>query len=360
MLSVRYVFAQVWPRTVFVVVVGWLLFVMMEGMESARYLARGTWQQIAELYALRAPEIILQMVAPGVVLGTLAGVGLLNRRAELAALAAGGRSLTQVALPAVLALCCCAVGLRVVLTELVMPATTYRAVTLGNDVFGMRGPRYWTFYWRDEWFRAGPLFARAQPAAGDSYNKVMAVTLDGQHRIRERVVAVRMTPLDRSRFELEDAHVTRLGAAPAYEHHDRRAVPMPTAAAALSAPLGYPDQYSTAGLTRAIERREAGGRDATAYRVALLRRFVDPLMLVCLGVLALAIAARQRREAPVERQLFLGGMAVAATQGLVVGCDFLATKDWLPTWVVGALAPGLTAAVTLWMWRRVERAKHAR
>jgi lipopolysaccharide export LptBFGC system permease protein LptF len=356
-LAARYVFHHLWPRAVFCVAVGWLLFVLMEGMETARWLARGTAWQVTELYLLRAPEVVSELIGPGVALGVLAGVGLLNRRAEMAALAAAGRSLAQVAIPGVLALSVVAAGVRVVLAEVVMPRTVGPAVNLSGGVFGMHGSRYWTFYYRDEWFQAGPYFARAQPQAGDVYTGVMAVRLDQDFAMRDRVVAQRMTPADESSFQLEDATVTTLQPPLAFRRADREVVRLPSAAAALAAPVGYPEQYGFSALRRVIARREQGGRDVSAYRVALARRFVDPVMVVLMGVIALALAARQRREASVERLLFLGGVAVALAQGVVMMADSLASRELLSTWV-GALGAPLVAGVVAWLlWRGADGAK---
>ncbi|MBI5495720.1 MAG: LptF/LptG family permease [Deltaproteobacteria bacterium] len=361
MIAQRYVLSMTWPRTVFVVLAGWMLFVVMDSMESARWLAAGTWSQVALFYVYRAPEVMALMLGPGVVLGALAALGLLNRRAEMAALAAAGRSLRSTALPAVLVVSGAAAVTHAALAEWVIPPMGRQALRLAQDVFHLRTGRFWDFHHRSEWFRAGPIYARAQPAAGDAYERVMGVLVDDELHVRQRLVAARMqaapTPGD---FTLEGSVITTLPPSPAFEPAGTRTLHLPAAAAALSAPMGYPEHFTLVGLVRAIEKREAGGRDATAYRLALLRRVTDPMMVFLLGLLAVPLAARQRREAPVERLLFVGGIAVAGAQLALMLADMLAGRALLPSWLAAGLGPGLALVAALLLWRRAEGAKVAR
>jgi len=357
----RYVFSMVWPRVVFIAVAGWLLFSVLDSMEAARWLANGTMVQVVWLYVCRAPEIFQQMMGPAVVLGVLAGVGQLNRRAELAALSSGGRSLRTTVLPAVLVVSGGAALLHATLGEYVVPVAGREALRLSTDVFKIFGGRYWDFHWRSGWFRAGPVYARAQPADADSYERVMGVVLEEGVGVTSRFVAQRMeaapTP---GHFVLQDAVITSFGPPPRVEVAARKEMDMPAAAAALTAPMGYPEHFTAADLARTIERREAGGRDAAAYRLALLRRMTDPIMVLLLGLLAVPLAARQRREAPVERLLFAGGLAVATAQALSMLGDMLAARAVLPGWLAAAVAPALVLLGAVLTWRRAEHARNAR
>ncbi|MEW5849533.1 MAG: LptF/LptG family permease [Myxococcota bacterium] len=359
MRASRYIFSHLWPPTLFVILVGWLLFSLLDGMETARWLAHGTFPQVIFFYLLRAPDVMMELMNPGLVLGTLAGLGALNRRAEMAALSASGRSLATTALPAVLALGVMLAGARVVLSELVRPVTSMEALEMSTNIFRLFGPRYYAFYGRSEWVRAGPIYARAQPQDDNVFAHVTGAVIDENLQIKERLVARRISALDEHTFVLEDAVINKLDP-PRMERVRKRRMEWPSAAAALSVPMGYPEMYDVAGLERAIRHREAGGRDASPYRVALVRRFVDPVMLVFLGALAVALAARQRREAAVERLLFVGGVAVAAAQGVVMACDELAGRALLPLWVGGMGAPLAVAVAAVLFWRRVEQSKAMR
>jgi lipopolysaccharide export LptBFGC system permease protein LptF len=91
-----------------------------------------------------------------------------------------------------------------------------------------------------------------------------------------------------------------------------------------------------------------------------MRRLADPLMMVLLALLAVPLAARMRREAPVEKQLFVGGLAVAAAQGALMGADQLATGSMLPLWLAGLGGPLGAGMAAAFLWRQAEAAKHMR
>ena len=159
MTAIRYILSHLWPRVVFIILTGWMLYTVLDSMEAARFLAQGTREEVIKYYLMRAPSVAADLLGPAVVLGILSGVGTLNRHAELAAFAAAGRSLATTALPAVLAVALVASGGRVVLDEFVIPTTSRSVLRLAVDRFGIRGPRYHAFYQRTEWFRAGPILS---------------------------------------------------------------------------------------------------------------------------------------------------------------------------------------------------------
>jgi hypothetical protein len=217
-LAVRFILARLWPRALFVLAAGWLLFAVLDSMENARFLAAGTHAQVAGLYVLRAPAVVLQLLGPALVLGTLATLGTLNRQAELTALAASGRSLAQAALPAAFALGLSAAGVHILFSQWVVPFTSSKAFELAVNVFDMRGGRYWEFYWRSEWFRAGPLFVHAQIAGDASYRNVTGVVLsDNGVRMKQRLMADSLVPAGHSQVTLKGAWLSTLGSHP---HHE--------------------------------------------------------------------------------------------------------------------------------------------
>jgi lipopolysaccharide export LptBFGC system permease protein LptF len=356
----RYVFALLWPRALFVVILGVVLFTVLDSMETARWLANGTAVDIAVFYACRTPEVMQQMMGAAVVLGLLATLGTLNRRAELASMSAAGLPMTRTLLPAALWLAGGAAAMHAFLSEVVVPPASVRAMELAVQTFKMGGGRHAEFYARPEWFKAGPIYARAQPGPNGRYEQVMGVVVDDAGHVTQRFTAAAMVPADDGRFLLEGAVLHTLLPSLRFERAAEKQMHMPEAAAALTAPMGYPESYRLFPLWDAVKRRAAGGRDAAPYRLALLRRLGDPLMVVLLGLLAVPLAVRQRREATVERLLFVGGIAVGAAQLMMMAGDMLAGKDVLPPWVAAGAAPVLLGLVTAWLWSTAERSKAAR
>lgn len=360
MLLARYILGMAWPRTLFISLLGVVLYTVLDSMEAARWLSHGTVGQVVVYYACRAPEVVQQMLGPAVVLGLLATLGLLNRRAELTCMGAAGRPLTHTVLPAAMLLSGgCAIA-HAALSQWVVPRTGAVALDLAMNTFALRGGRYGDFYWRPEWFKAGRMFARAQPRGNRRYENVVAVTMDADGRVTQRFVATGMEAEDDRVFVLEHAAIHGLGNPRTFEAADHKRVEMPQAAAALSAPMGYPELYTLKALRRVVALREAGGRDTGAYRLALMRRYSDPLMVLMLGVLAVPLAARQRREATVERLLFVGGLAVGAAQVMMMASDILASRDVVPPWLAAGSAPVAVALAALLLWLRAESAKTSR
>lgn len=360
MRAVVYILNHTWPRVLFILFTGYMLFTVLDSMESARWLAKGSIQDVVLLYMLRAPGVMMDLVGPAVVLGILSGVGALNRRAEMAALAASGRSIKSTALPAVMLVASFMAAGHAASSQWLLPETSQMALGLSVETFGIYGPRFWSFFMRSEWFKAGPLYGKAQPGPNGTYANVMAVVLDEQGAIQQRIQAKGMAPSGETAFHLEDAAVTTLAPVRSYERIKKRDMELPAAAAALASPIGFPEHFDWDGLRETVRIREMGGRDSSSYRVALMRRVVDPLMILLLAALALPLAVRQRREAPVEKLLFVGGLAVAVAQVLGMVGDELASKAVLPLWVGGAVAPLVVAFAAWRAWRGVEDARKAR
>ena len=360
MILRRHVFMRMLSRSLFVLLASALLYLVVDVMSIAQHLGRGTAWQILTLYALRAPQMLLQVLPIALVLGPLLAMGSLAKHHELVAIKANGGTIKKIVVPPALLLALLAALGSAALSEWVLPRQVARATQLQDRVFQLRGPRFWNFYFPRRWMRTPSGFIRVGVLRGGVGHHIIYLQHDANYRPIQLIQAEKLSYKDQKYYLLNarSQHLDRADQVP--QHHQRLLFPEKLAPGALQQRLGFPEVFTIRELASLAQRRLQQGAQVLPFRLALWRRLGDPLLLLALMFLVIPIAAWAGRGQATERRIIEGSLILAyyfALRGISSGLAG-------PTDLRCALAAMLPALATLplagLLWRRIEYERFAR
>lgn len=293
------------------------------------------------------PRRLYELVAYGVFIGTLVGLGLLASRSELTVLRGVGVSLARLFASAGLPVLVVLAG-NAMLGEFVAPPAEDAANTLKLSV--QRGDRAGAID-STTWYRDGDVITSVDGYRGDG-------TLVGvrQFVVRDgRLVVSRLA--DRASFlpkaghwRMEGVVETRFGDATASVHRlPTMAWTTGTAPELLSAKALFdPSKLNLRDLAVRIRYLAAEGLDATRYQVAFWAKVFQPAATLGLVLVALGFVIGPLRES---------GLGARLAVGIAVGVAFKYAIDLFgPVSVVFAIPPWLamlTPVAACWLFGAV-------
>jgi len=302
---------------------------------------------------LSVPGHVYELLPLAVLIGTIVAFAQLAMHSEYTVMRASGASTAQIAGAISLVGVLFAV-LTFAFGEFVAPATERMAQRLRlKAVAGVVAQQFRSGLWvKDE----GSFINVKQVLPDNTLLGVRLFEFDGDHRLRAVSEATRGTYQGPNRWLLEGVRQTRFEGdrtvASAPGAMEWRSVLNPDI---LSVLLVNPQQMSAAHLWSYVQHLRDNKQKATRYEIALWSKFVYPLAVLVMMLLALPFAMLQRRE---------GGIGVKVVAGIMLGLTFhLLSRlfahtgqlnDWPP--VVAAVLPSLAflaAAAGLLWW--VER-----
>ena len=146
----RYIFTTLLKSCLLVLAILLAIFSFMDLVQQLDDVGKGSFQTADAFHyiLLSLPARLLEMAPIAMLLGTIAGMGTLNRNSELIAMRAGGVSLARIAL-AVMKTAVVLVAVFAIVSEYVAPAAQRKAekdrllaVSNSGDILGEEG--YWT------------------------------------------------------------------------------------------------------------------------------------------------------------------------------------------------------------------------
>ena len=304
--------------------------------------------------ALSVPGHVYELLPLAVLIGTIFAFARLALHSEYTVLRASGASMARIAAAISLTGALFAV-LTFVFGEFVAPATERMAQQLRlKAVAGVVAQQFRSGLWvKDE----GSYINVKQVLPDNTLLGVRVFEFDGAHRLLSVSEATRGTYQGPNRWLLEGVKQTRfegdraLASAPGKQ--EWRSVLNPDILGVL---LVDPQQMSAAHLWSYIQHLRENRQKATRYEIALWSKFIYPLAVLVMMVLALPFAALRQRE---------GGIGVKIVAGIMLGVAFhllsrlFAHTGQLNDWPPAAAAAlpslaffALAAAMLWWVERR--------
>lgn len=299
--------------------------------------------------ALSVPGHVYVLLPLAVLIGTIVAFAQLALHSEYTVLRASGASPARIAGAISLVGILFAV-ITFVFGEFVAPATERMAQQLRlKAVAGVVAQQFRSGLWvKDE----GSFINVKQVLPDNTLLGVRLFEFDSDYRLRAVSEATRGTYQGPNRWLLEGVRETRFeggrAVASAQGAMEWRSVLNPDI---LSVLLVNPQQMSAAHLWSYVQHLRENKQKATRYEIALWSKFIYPLAVLVMMLLALPFAALQRRE---------GGISVKVIAGIMLGLAFHMLSrlfahigqlnDWPPP--VAAALPSLAflAAAAAMMW----------
>ena len=354
MILRRHVFSKMLSRSLFVLLASALLYLVVDVMSIAQHLGRGSASQIARLYFLRSPQMLMQVLPIALVLGPLLALGSLAKRHELAAIKfCGGRVSRIIAPPALIIALGAALG-SAALSEWVLPKQVARATSLQDRVFHLRGPRFWNFYTPRRWMRSPQGFVRVGQLRGGEGRNIIYLQHDSNYQPKLLIQAERLHREGQD-YWLSDARVQRLDRPDQIpKHFERLLFPEPMAPGSLEQRLGFPEVFTFSQLQVLAQRRAQQGASVQPFTLAMWRRIGDPLLLFVLMLLVIPVSAWAGRGQATELRIIQGAGILGLyflSRGLFAG---LASSDHLRC-ALAALLPSFSVVIlAALLWTRIE------
>lgn len=305
--------------------------------------------------ALSAPGHVYELLPLAVLIGTILAFAQLALHSEYTVLRASGASMPRIAGAISLVGVVFAV-LTFVFGEFVAPVTERMAqqLRLRSVVAGVVAQQFRSGLWvKDE----GSFINVKQVLADNTLLGVRLFEFDREYRLKSVSEATRGTYQGPNRWHLEGVRQTRfeggVAVASAPGAQEWRSVLNPDILGVL---LVDPQQMSAAHLWSYVQHLRDNKQRATRYEIALWSKFIYPLAVLVMMVLALPFAALRQRE---------GGIGVKIVAGIMLGLAFhLLSRlfahtgqlnDWPPA--AAAALPSLAflaaaAAMLWWVERR--------
>lgn len=333
----RYLVAQFFAVFFPVLVAFVLLYVIIDLFDRLDILLRhdATVSASARYFLFKIPLMVTQITPPAVITATLIGYGILSRRNEVIALRASGVSLLQTAVPIAIV----TVGISVavlVWNETVVPYSSREFQYVNNVEIRKRQPQA-ILSDREIWYHGADGF----------YN------IDYVDRARQRLYGLIIYRLDegfrlRSVVEVPEAVWERGGwitrGAVQYQIEADESSPLALDPDRLAIPETLddfleverkPEELSFALLRRRIRELTRKGIDASHYLIDLHLKLALPFASAVLGLVAIPISGRLRRDPSLARIVGVG-IAVGFGYWVILGLGTSLGQS-------GAL-PGLVAA----------------
>jgi len=348
----NYILRRAIATSLFIWLAGILFFVVVDLMGTSQQIARGTLTDVFRLYLLRCPEIAATLLPVVLVLGSLLALGSLSKNYELAAMKFTGSSMRRVLLPPLLWLALFEAVALAALSQWAVPHTAPQAVALQDEVFALRGPRFWAFYQPRRWLRTPSGFLHAHRLQGGVLHDITYIRHDASFSPVQLIRAAELQPrpdgyalIDGASRALEPVGAPLLA-------FDALAFPEPLAAGSLAQHLGFPEVFDARGLLTAVREGAIQGGNVVPFQLALWRRVGDPLLLLALALLVIPFAAWAKRGQPTERRLIEGALILGYYFALRGGFGTVATAS-ASSCAVAALGPPLVtvALAVLLLWR---------
>jgi lipopolysaccharide export system permease protein len=354
MILRRYVLTRVLTRTLFVLVAGTLLHIVIDIMAVSQQLARGSLGQILLLYALKLPEFALTLLPIAITLGPLLAMGSLAKRYEMAAVKFTGGTMRRVVAPTFVAVGLIAAGMHLTLTELIIPQTASRAVLMQHKTFNLRGPRFWNYYYPRKWMRTPAGFLHASSIQADTLSDVTYVQHNTHFQPILLLRAQRLEPREQGYFLINGVLTDIAVVGQPTIEFDELPFPEALAANALAQQLGYPEIFSIQELRRTIAVHGAQGSQVIPFKLEFWRRHAVPVILMMMVFSLVPVAAWARRGQPTERRLVEGTLFIGAffmLRGVFAAAASLSDTAC----AIAAFGPAVVfAAVGIVLWRRIE------
>ncbi|MBN2359467.1 MAG: LptF/LptG family permease [Deltaproteobacteria bacterium] len=354
MILRRYILRRACATSLFVWIAGILFFVVVDLMGTAQQIARGSLTEVVRLYLLRCPEIAATLLPVALVLGPLLALGSLSKHYELAAMKYTGASMQRVLLPPLLGLALVAAGVLATLSEWALPRTAPRAVELQDQVFALRGPRFWAFYQPRRWLRTPSGFLHASSLHGGNLHDVTYVRHNAAFLPVQliRAAELQARPDGYSLIAGTSRALDPVGAP--LVAFDALAFPEPLAAGSLAQHLGFPEVFDVRGLLTAVREGSIQGGNVVPFQLALWRRLGDPLLLLALALLVIPFAAWAKRGQPTERRLIEGALILGYYFAVRGGFGTLAAASASSCALAALGPPAVTLGLAALLLLRVE------
>lgn len=286
--------------------------------------------------AFKTPAIIAQILPLSVLLAVLIVFGLMARHHELIALKSCGVSVYALVRP-VFGFGVAVTLILVLFSEVVVPSATARSNRIWSTRHGESGAvvsRSRNIWLRDERRILFVRFFNRDEAA------IYGLTLygfDSDFRLARRVDA-RRGEFSGGRWRLEGVLEQRREAgseAYAVETHAELVEALPLTPEDLAGVVKSSEEMNFAELREYVREVEAGGYDATRYRVDLHAKVAFPLICLILGFLGVGMAARTG---------LAEGMPVAVASGLGLGFLYWVLHSFNLSLGYGGMLPAPVAA----------------
>ena len=336
-----------------VLLVAYLLIDVMDRLEwFARHRATGV--EILRFYAARLPLLASRAVPMALLVATALTVSLLAAEGELIGMRACGISSLRALAPALLLATLIAPG-YFLLNNVVVPRTNALAdelkrTEIKNEFYASRAARYKA----GAWYRSGKQVIEAErfdTDRGDARDlKIYQLGEDGLPTSREDAISARHVGkgvwrlVEPVRIEIDGERARRVEPRRFAQLGDTLSAKVDTM------------HLSVAELAQEITEIEAGGYDATAFRVDYHAKLAEPLACVVLPAVVLFFAVTGPPFPGPAQTLLVSGIVgvvyilfsgVAASLGYG-GAVPPAVGGWGPVLLFG----GVAAALGLRLWRR--------
>jgi lipopolysaccharide export system permease protein len=286
--------------------------------------------------AFKTPAIIAQILPLSVLLSVLIVFGLMARRHELIALKSCGVSVYALVRP-VFGFGLAVTLILVLFSEVVVPSATARSNRIWSTRHGESAAvvsRSRNIWLRDE---RRILFVRYFNRDEAAIYGLTLYGFDPEFRLARRIDA-RRGVFSEGRWRLEGVLEQRRDAGSgeyAVDSHDMLVEALPLTPEDLAGVVKSSEEMNFAELREYVREVEAGGYDATRYRVDLHAKVAFPLICLILGFLGVGMAARTG---------LAEGMPVAVASGLGLGFLYWVLHSFNLSLGYGGMLPAPVAA----------------
>lgn len=306
----------------------------------------GVWQ-VLQYSLLMVPSSLYILMPIIALLGTLMGVGVLARSAELTAMRASGVSLVRIGAATL------AAGLLLgvfgfVLGDWLAPAGERAATNLRDDARGERGGLEHSLWLRD----ADTIVRIGQLDTEDQARNVNLYQMTPEGRLAE-VSSAEHAHYDGGHWQLEGVKRSHFdGDAVHADQVDMLQVDSGISPNVLRLFILEADNLSVRGLSRLVAYMDENHLDATKYRIWLWRKLVEPLTIMAMMLFAVPFVVGTLRDAGAGQRLLAGvliGIVFYVCNKVSVSVGDL--YQW-PAPIAAGLPTAVLAAVAVWRLRR--------
>ncbi|NRD64972.1 YjgP/YjgQ family permease [Corallococcus exiguus] len=332
------------------------VFLVVDFVDRAKaYGGEGWVLDVLKLYGYKALVTVQQLGPAALLLAAGTTVSALRKKGEVTALRALTFGPAALYLPVgVCALVAC-VGL-VAFDETVAARAGRRVDEITTQRFNRWGD--WRMYYTPkQWFRRGDaIFFLRGGNPQEGFENVSIFTLTPEFKLRRRVDAGRMRPVEGTRWELTDV-VERT-----FTEDGRTSVTQqPTAEYELGVGAttfrirpGRPEQMRLGELGEQIVARAEVGLATKAFQLAWHNRFAYPLAGLPAALLAVGLALRTNRRGHLTAAVVEGLLIAVAMWGLMVVSRTLVLTERLAPAVAAWMPTTLLTIVAAALWLRRE------
>ena len=332
------------------------IFLVADFVDRGRsYTGEGWVGAAALLYANKALVAAHQLGPAAMLLAAGATVSSLRKKGEVTAMRALTFGPAALYLPIGLCAAVLCFGL-VVFDETVVVRAGRRVDEINTQRFNRWGD--WRFYYTPkQWFRRGDrvFYLRGGDAEG-GFEDATVLTLTEDFRLRRRLDAERMRPLDGTRWELTGVvertftaeGATQLRAAP------NEVVDLGVAGKAFRIRPGRPEQMRVPQLRQQLVARAEVGLPTALFSLALHNRFAYGLAGLPAALLAVGLALRPGRRGHLTVAMVEGLIVVVVLWGMMVVGRTLATNAHVAPWLAAWMPSLVLSVASAALWARTE------